>query len=474
MDGIASLLAPPGIMTVPPGAAPVVPGGQLFGPLLAQAALVVVTGETADGTNTPVTTEATAVPALAPATPAMSWALGMAPEAPAAPEAIVATAAASGTSPVPPASPVSDAPPAARSGPEAEAAPTAPPAAAGPGEPPVDVQAPATPAPADATPSSEPDSTGPQAEPAAAQAGSAPVPPLPSLPIILALHAGAPAAQPPAPAVAAGAMSMPFAPRAGEAGSFVGGAASRAAGPDASAPVPAWSRPAASGGEPTTSGAMTAKPDTMPDTSAEPAAVTTAVDRIEPAPAVESSPRPVAAPPLPPEPVEPVGAAAPPAGPAPSSPSAQDLSTPRSAGAVPQATPGRQIAPVLVAVAIAGGTARLSVTLEPAELGRVEISVERRGEATDIRVVAERPETLALIQRDQRELDRTLTQAGIGSEGRSLSFNLSDGGGGGFAQQRGDDAGRAARGPPGAPGVGPTDTPPQPPRRLLSLLDLAV
>ena len=139
------------------------------------------------------------------------------------------------------------------------------------------------------------------------------------------------------------------------------------------------------------------------------------------------------------------------------------------------ATPARQIAPVVVAVAIAGGTARLSVSLEPAELGRVEISVERHGDVADVRVVAERPETLALLQRDQRELDRTLSQAGIGSDGRSLSFSLSDGGAGAFASGReGDGRGRVARGmPDAAPGA--TDTAAAaPPRRLLSLIDLAV
>lgn len=143
------------------------------------------------------------------------------------------------------------------------------------------------------------------------------------------------------------------------------------------------------------------------------------------------------------------------------------------APAPPAASPARQIAPVLVAVAIAGGTARLSVTLEPAELGRVEISVERKGEATDIRVVAERPETLALMQRDQRELDRTLAQAGIGSEGRSLSFSLSDGGS--FASGR-DAEGRGQPGRGHAPEV-PTNAAPAEvasPRRLLSLIDLAV
>lgn len=140
----------------------------------------------------------------------------------------------------------------------------------------------------------------------------------------------------------------------------------------------------------------------------------------------------------------------------------------------PATTPARQIAPVIVSVAIAGGTARLAVSLEPAELGRVEISVERKGDTADIRVTAERPETLALLQRDQRELDRALTQAGIGTDGRSLSFSLSDGGG--FASGRdAEGRGQPGQGPQGAnaPGTAPAAEAP-PPRRLLSLIDLAV
>lgn len=141
----------------------------------------------------------------------------------------------------------------------------------------------------------------------------------------------------------------------------------------------------------------------------------------------------------------------------------------------PTATPARQIAPVLVSVAIAGGTARLSVSLEPAELGRVEISVERHGDTAEVRVVAERPETLALLQRDQRELDRSLTQAGIAAEGRSLSFTLADGGGGFGGGRDGDGRQAMARGmrSNGVPGdaVPPAEASP---RRPLSLLDLAV
>ncbi|MBB5690541.1 flagellar hook-length control protein FliK [Roseomonas alkaliterrae] len=134
----------------------------------------------------------------------------------------------------------------------------------------------------------------------------------------------------------------------------------------------------------------------------------------------------------------------------------------------------RQLAPVVVAVAIPGGTARLAVTLEPAELGRVEISVERADGAAEVRILAERPETLALLQRDQRELDRALGQAGIAPEERRLSFALAErGAGDGGAGQPGHRHGEGRRGPlAAAPPEAPAAAGPA--RRPLSLIDLAI
>ncbi|MBR0672970.1 flagellar hook-length control protein FliK [Neoroseomonas soli] len=143
-------------------------------------------------------------------------------------------------------------------------------------------------------------------------------------------------------------------------------------------------------------------------------------------------------------------------------------------GTAPATPPLRQIASVVVAVAIGRGTARLSVTLEPVELGRVEVSVERSGETAHVQILAERPETLALLQRDQRELDRALTQAGIAPDGRSVSLGLAAGGDRGGQDRQAQHAGRVARGMlPGAETANDTAAE-APPRRLLSLLDLAV
>jgi hypothetical protein len=102
--------------------------------------------------------------------------------------------------------------------------------------------------------------------------------------------------------------------------------------------------------------------------------------------------------------------------------------------------PVRQVAPFAIALAL-GPDASVTITLEPRELGQVEISIERTpgGEAS-VRVTAERPDTLALLQRDGRELERALAEVGLGGGSPSLSFGLGggatrDGKGGGQRRQ---------------------------------------
>lgn len=136
--------------------------------------------------------------------------------------------------------------------------------------------------------------------------------------------------------------------------------------------------------------------------------------------------------------------------------------------------PVRQLAPVCVALALGPGQApRLTVALEPEELGPVEIRIERdaEGDTATVQVTAARPETLALLQRDARELDRALQQAGIPLEEGALRFGLSgqdqpggQGGGGGGGHPR--------RGP--APPDRSIDPPARPAASVLSLLDIAI
>lgn len=117
--------------------------------------------------------------------------------------------------------------------------------------------------------------------------------------------------------------------------------------------------------------------------------------------------------------------------------------------APPQPPPAmRQVAPIAVALAFAPtGAGGFQLSLEPFELGRVEIRVHREGEAHAVRIIAERPETLALLLRDRQELDRGLADAGLRVEAKGIEFSL--GTSSGEREQRPRDearSGAAARG----------------------------
>ena len=135
----------------------------------------------------------------------------------------------------------------------------------------------------------------------------------------------------------------------------------------------------------------------------------------------------------------------------------------------------RQLAPVLVSLALGGGNEALTITLDPGELGRVEVSIGQGKDAGQVRIIAERPETLALLQRDQRELDRSLTQAGLGDMARSLSFSLaSDQGRQQHHHTAQEGANRFAALAGGQEAERPLTPIPAPLRASTSLIDLAV
>lgn len=71
------------------------------------------------------------------------------------------------------------------------------------------------------------------------------------------------------------------------------------------------------------------------------------------------------------------------------------------------------------------GAHRLTLRLDPVELGPVEIVIDRSkdGPAT-ISLTAARPETLLRLVRDHEQLSRALDQAGLTAEGRSVTFHL--------------------------------------------------
>jgi flagellar hook-length control protein FliK len=84
---------------------------------------------------------------------------------------------------------------------------------------------------------------------------------------------------------------------------------------------------------------------------------------------------------------------------------------------------------------------QLSISLNPAELGRVDVKImiDQHGKATAI-IMADKPETLALLQKDGQHLEKALQQAGLNSSAQDLHYSLKE-----QAQQREHEAGGRKR-----------------------------
>ncbi len=90
-------------------------------------------------------------------------------------------------------------------------------------------------------------------------------------------------------------------------------------------------------------------------------------------------------------------------------------------------TPSAPVAQITAAFTTLGHAAsqNLVVRLHPEELGAVQITVTRPSDGpVSVALVAERPETLLLLLRDQPHLNHTLDQAGLPSDARTLTFDL--------------------------------------------------
>ncbi len=91
--------------------------------------------------------------------------------------------------------------------------------------------------------------------------------------------------------------------------------------------------------------------------------------------------------------------------------------------------------------AFANGLDRITIQLHPESLGRVDVRLDigQDGRMT-ASIAADRPETLELLQRDARALERALQEAGLKTDSGSLSFHLRGNGGDGsaFGQQLAD------------------------------------
>ena len=93
---------------------------------------------------------------------------------------------------------------------------------------------------------------------------------------------------------------------------------------------------------------------------------------------------------------------------------------------MPAASPVTQLAPAIVSLGHApDGTQRLTMRLEPPELGQVQVRIERPPDApARVEITVERTETLNLLLHDQPQLQRALDQAGVPNDGRSVTFHV--------------------------------------------------
>ncbi|WP_407527627.1 flagellar hook-length control protein FliK [Methylobacterium oryzisoli] len=112
----------------------------------------------------------------------------------------------------------------------------------------------------------------------------------------------------------------------------------------------------------------------------------------------------------------------------------------RSEPAGPPVTLGA--VPITIGLRALAGSNRFEIRLDPADLGRIEVSLDiDREHRAKAHLVVERPETLALLQRDARSLEQALAQAGFEASDAAVSFSLRDGSGG-QGQAGGGDSGR--------------------------------
>ncbi len=110
--------------------------------------------------------------------------------------------------------------------------------------------------------------------------------------------------------------------------------------------------------------------------------------------------------------------------------SAQKASTPQAPQAPRQPSKASQqevVDQITVQIArqVKGGNDTIKITLKPVELGTIEVKLEVApdGRVTAI-VTADNKDTLALLQKDTRGLEKALNDAGLNTDSSSLSFNL--------------------------------------------------
>ena len=90
-----------------------------------------------------------------------------------------------------------------------------------------------------------------------------------------------------------------------------------------------------------------------------------------------------------------------------------------------QATQTAQTVAVQITQNANAGVTSFNMQLEPAELGRLEVRLKfDRDGGIKAHLIAEKPETLAMLKQDEGQIHRILSQAGLNTDDASLSFDL--------------------------------------------------
>ncbi|MGW5959315.1 flagellar hook-length control protein FliK [Methylorubrum thiocyanatum] len=154
-----------------------------------------------------------------------------------------------------------------------------------------------------------------------------------------------------------------------------------------------------------------------------------------------------------------------------------------AAAAPPPATPPIPLGavPMTIGLRSLSGMNRFAIRLDPVELGRIDVSLDldKEGGKARAHLVVDRPETLALLQRDASALQQALAQAGfdVGAEAGGIDLSLRSETGSQQGNRDGESAsrGRSDTGPGGRDDIAaPLDRLPLRHLRAVSGLDIRI
>lgn len=107
---------------------------------------------------------------------------------------------------------------------------------------------------------------------------------------------------------------------------------------------------------------------------------------------------------------------------------------------------------------VASDVDQFTINLHPAELGRIDIKLDIGADGRVSAMVAvEKAQTLELLQKDSRGLERALQDAGLQADSNSLNFSLRGEGNPFQGENKGGGSGKRGRGPGSGTEVDPAD-----------------